>query len=157
MKYNFFGNLDKKIYYTDDKITGLTELYSRSGLQFRSYNNHSDILVNYLDGKYSTAFFRGSLKNKGTNNDDNEPVTNTFSYFVDGKIKNRTYIDQELKSNQYYNIFGEIISDTIICRNLVKTKKFKRITDSDNDNGDSPVQDTNVGLNTDDRVLMVHI
>ena len=108
--------------------------------------------------KYSTAFFRDSLKNnKGTNNDDNEPVTNTFSYFVDGKIKNRTYIDQELKSNQYYNIFGEIISDTIICRNLVKTKKFKRITDSDNDNGDSPVQDTNVGLNTDDEILMVHI
>ena len=62
MKYNFFGNLDKKIYYTDDKITGLTELYSRSGLQFRSYNDHCDILVNYLDGKYSTAFFRDSLQ-----------------------------------------------------------------------------------------------
>ena len=39
------------------------------------------------------AFFRDSLLNNRGIINDNEPVTNTFSYFVDGKIKNRTYID----------------------------------------------------------------
>ena len=152
MKYNFFGNLDKKIYYTDDKITGLTELYSRSGLQFRSYNDTCDVLVNYLDGKYSTVFFRDSLQNTKYNKDD---VTNSYSYFVDGKIKNKTYIDPKLKGNQHYNIFGEIISDTVIIQNFVKTKKIKRNTDSD-DSG-SLVQDTNAGLTVADKVLMIPI
>lgn len=152
MKYNFFGQLDKKSYYTDDKITGLTELYSRSGLQFRSYNNKCDVLVNYLDNKYSTVFFRDSLQNNKYNKDD---VTNSYSYFVDGKIKNKTYIDPKLKSNHYYNIFGEIISDTVIIQNFVKTKKITRNTDSD-DSG-SLVQDTNAGLNADDKVLMIPI
>ena len=152
MKYNFFGQLDKKSYYTDDKITGLTELYSRSGLQFRSYNDKCDVLVNYLDGKYSTVFFRDSLQNTKYNKDD---VTNSYSYFIDGKIKNKTYIDPELKSNHYYNIFGEIISDTVIIQNFVKTKKITRITDSDSD--DSLVQDTNAGLNAADKVLMIPI
>lgn len=134
-KYNFFGELDKKIFFEDDKINGLTELYSKSGLQFRSYSNNIDVLINFLDGKYSTIFFK----------EENKRVSNLYSFFVDGKIKNKNYNDEILKINFQYNILHELISETYIMKNLVKSVKHSSKTE------------ISTRLDVSDRVLMIPI
>ncbi len=138
LKYNFFGNLDKKVYYTDDKITGITEIYSKSGKQFQSFNNHTDVLINLLDNNYSTIFFRY----------ENKLISNCQSYFINGIIKNKTYNDTKLKTNFHYNMFGELISETVIIQNLVKCVKHPL---------DPEDSEFNMCLNISDKLLMVPI
>ena len=136
MKYNFFGNLDKKSYFEEDKITGLTEIYSKSGKQFQSLNNNNDILINLIDGKLSTVFFRNGDKK----------VCNNYSYFIDGKIKNKTYNDGFIKGNIHYNILGEVLSETFISQNFVKCLKYPLNTEN---------IEVNTCVNIADKMLMI--
>ncbi len=119
LKYNFLGELDKKCYLSENAIEGSTSIYTKTGRQFQSLNGKVDVLINYIDNKLSTVFFRN----------DSGDVSNSQSYFLNGIIKNKTYNDRKLKSNFHYNMFGELTNETIIIQNFIKSIKTQTSTE----------------------------
>jgi antitoxin component YwqK of YwqJK toxin-antitoxin module len=138
LNYNYFGSLDKKLYFEKDETSGLTEIYTKAGLQLQSYSKHIDIILNYMDGRYSTVFFRDETKN----------ITNLYSYFVNGQMKNKSYCDGRFKVNYHYNIFGELLTETYILNNLVKCNKHTTETSN---------SDVDDALSLSDRMLVMPI